>query len=510
MRSGRRRFLQNSALFSAGFVATSLLHSRRTRASDENVEALVIGSGYGGSVTALRLGQAGINTLILERGRRWPITNAQNTFATARNPDGRAAWLSTETYDGVPVNIYTGVLDKSIEDGINVLRGACLGGGSIVNNVAMVVPRSREVFYQVFPSSLDYDQLIDVYFNRVRSIIEPSPIPQDILSTDYYDLTRLFVEQATKAEFPNYLLDLAVDWNIVREEIAGVKSPSTIVGEIYYGCNSGAKRSLDHNYIPLAEKTGFVDILTLHVATEITEVPGHGYRVSCNQINESGEVVATKSITCRYLFLAAGSLGTSQLLVKAKAKGTLPRLNNYIGKFWSTNGDANVNPPLPSANGKGGFAGAILEHFDNPKGPVILMNTPGWNYPEGKQPHLGIGLPKQYGTFRYDASTDAVKLSWSKNTQENKSVIPSIKNTVKILDQKNSTSTAEVTSELIEDNIAHPLGGAVMEKACDQYGRVFGYQGLYVVDGALIPGSAGCANPALTQYLCQNKSLDKF
>ncbi|MEH2355786.1 FAD-binding protein [Nostoc sp.] len=182
----RRHFLQGATLFSAS-VATSVLTSSRTGATigDEYSQAVVIGSGYGGAVAALRLGQAGIQTLVLERGRRWeiPSQNNQDVFATYRKPDGRGAWLSSTTLFGDSVDTYTGVLETLREYGANPLCGAGVGGGSLVNNAGVVVPKSRYVFYQVFPRSIDYDELVDVYFNRVRKILEPSPIPADVLAT---------------------------------------------------------------------------------------------------------------------------------------------------------------------------------------------------------------------------------------------------------------------------------------------------------------------------------------
>src|SRR6266487_3165398 len=110
-------------------------------ANDESLEAVVIGSGFGGSVAALRLGQAGYQTVVLERGLRWPITAQQTTFATYEHPDGRAAWLSPTTVDPinqhVPLNKYTGVLDRHSGNGITVLSGVGVGGGSLV-----ITPRS--------------------------------------------------------------------------------------------------------------------------------------------------------------------------------------------------------------------------------------------------------------------------------------------------------------------------------------------------------------------------------
>jgi cholesterol oxidase len=177
----RRQFLQTASFFSAGLMA-SLANTRLTRASDEPVEAVVIGSGFGGSVAALRLGKAGIKTVVLERGRRWTIKPDQNTFATYRNPDGRAGWLSPNAplFDEPPIDIYTGVLQRKDENGISVLCGAGVGGGSLVYNGITYQP-PRQTFQRVFPSSINYDEMDKIYYPRVRSILKPSPLPQDIL-----------------------------------------------------------------------------------------------------------------------------------------------------------------------------------------------------------------------------------------------------------------------------------------------------------------------------------------
>src|SRR5262245_638660 len=89
----RRKFLQSSV---AGSVGLSLPNPdwRDWTRTAEFVPAIVIGSGFGGAVAALRLARAGVQTLVLERGRRWPITPRGDTFATFEQPDGRAAWLS--------------------------------------------------------------------------------------------------------------------------------------------------------------------------------------------------------------------------------------------------------------------------------------------------------------------------------------------------------------------------------------------------------------------------------
>ncbi|MCC5644490.1 GMC family oxidoreductase N-terminal domain-containing protein [Nostoc sp. CHAB 5824] len=531
----RRRFLQTAGLASAGLAtsfATSLVRSHQSSAStnfSQDVQALVIGSGYGGAVAALRLGQAGIRTLVLERGRRWQITPEQNTFATLDKPDRRSAWLSPRTVFNQPVPVYTGIFEENRENGITVWAGAGVGGSSLVNNAITYQPR-RDIFYKVFSSSLvNYDELDRIYYPRVRSMLQASPIPADILATDYYEKVRLLMQHATNAGFPNRLLDLAVDWDIVREEINGTKVPSTIIGNIWWGINSGAKNSLDHNYLPQAEETGYVDILPLHVALEISELSnGKGYQVSCNEINELGEVVGQKSITCRYLFLAAGSLGTSKLLVKSKAKGKLPRLNNNVGKYWGNNADIIVmRSGLPPVSNNGGTSGAVIENLDD-KYPHVIMNLDNSLESVGEQVLLDMAIPDSNGFFKYDGFTDSVKLNFSRDSPGNQAVLKAIEKTHKILDKKNPTFGSKEPSthmripkpndrlsnqpqSMASDSItAHPLGGCVMGKACDPYGRVYGYQGLYVVDGAFIAGSTAVTNPLLTIAALAERSMERI
>jgi len=508
---GRRRFLKNAAFFSTSLI-TTFGYSQVTRANDQPVTAVVIGSGFGGSVAALRLAQAGIHTVLLERGRRWTITPNQDTFCTQRKPDGRAAWLSPVTFEGVPIDVYAGVLEGKIENGIQVACGAGVGGSSLVYFGATLQP-TKELFYKTFPRRVNYDQLDRVYFPRVRSILNPSIMPSDILNSNYYQSSRVFLEQVINSGLPYFQNLVNVDWNIIRQEIAGTKVASAIVGDVIFGTNSGAKNSLDRNYLALAEKTGFLEILPLHVATEIHEIPGKGYRISYNQINESGEVIVSKSLTCRYLFLAAGSMGTSALLVKAKAKGTLPRLNQHIGQGWGQNGDSfATRSGLPPTNPRQGgpIYSATLTDFNNPLGPVSLTGEAIWNALEGTEELLGQGIPQTRGSFRYDAATDSVKLDWPADNPLTQQTLEAANYTHKILNEKNTNNTYQPTTISRNFQTVHPLGGAVIGKACNLYGRVKGYRGLYVVDGALIPGATGCVAPSLTIAAIAEHCMDQI
>src|ERR1041384_7929565 len=97
-----------------------------------DIQAVVIGSGLGGSVAALRCGEAGVRTVVLERGRRWPIAASRDTFAPSTDPDGRSVWLRT-SWGGKPVPRHVGVRDVVEAKGLTVVQGAGVGGGSLVH-----------------------------------------------------------------------------------------------------------------------------------------------------------------------------------------------------------------------------------------------------------------------------------------------------------------------------------------------------------------------------------------
>jgi cholesterol oxidase len=511
----RRDFLLTMAA-GAGYLLGNPTKSNGTlnfTEDSEEVKALVIGSGFGGAVAALRLAQAGIDVTIIERGKRWPITDEQNTFSTIFKPDGRSAWLSPKTVlpgmDSTPINVFPGVLDRYNENGIGVLAGAGVGGGSLVYGGVTFQP-SRELFYRTFPSEIDYGELDRVYFPRVRSTLNATVMPKDIFASNNYKAARVFIQQAKKAGLPTSLLEGAVDWNIVRQELAGRRVPSVIVGEGVYGINSGAKNSLDRNYLAMAEATGRVSIRTLHIVTDIAQERDNRFTVICNVIDLTGQVVSKKIFICESLFLAAGSMGTSKLLVRAKAKGTLPNLNDDIGKDWGNNGDNLFLRIGLKKTGKiqGGFAGASAFDPGNSVGPVTLEQA---QFPIGFEcnciNHLSMSIPAVRGFFSYKSETDSVSLTWPSGA--NNDTTAATRKTADLINGANGGTVSDPPG--VDSRFTfHPLGGAVLGKACDLFGRVKGYTKLYVVDGALIPGATGCSNPSLTIAAIAERCMDQI
>jgi cholesterol oxidase len=489
--------------------------------------AIVVGSGFGGAVAALRLGEAGVDTLVLERGRRWPIRADGDTFATFERPDGRAHWLRERTAEDLfglpqlvkPIDRYIGVLEVVAGDGMSIGAGAGVGGGSLVYN-AIIVPPRREMFERVFAHAIDFGEMADVYYPRVRAMIGASPMPDDILATDYYLSSRVSFDQARAAGFATRPVELGVDWSVVREEIAGARRASAIAGQCWFGLNSGAKRSLDGNYLARAEASGHVDVLAQHQVVRIERAERGRYAVIAQRLSDDGAADGpARRFVCSRLFLAGGSLGTTSLLVRAKATRALPHLNEHVGRHWAANGDIAVTRgALPRTNAATGGPGGhfILDDLDNPSGPTSLVEIvlaphlaaalAASGAPAHFALYASLGLPPAIGWFDYDRSRDEVSLHWPGDDPRLANFLAAARHTTDALDRANGSATLGLNTALS----AHPLGGAVLGKACRMNGELKGCPGLYAIDGSLIEGAAGLVNPALTIAALAERCMDRI
>jgi cholesterol oxidase len=464
----------------------------------ELADVVIIGSGYGGAVAALRLSEASVDCVLLERGRRWPIRPDGHTFATPEHLDGRAAWLSTELpFLRARFTPFTGVLEAFPGEGVVCLAGAGVGGGSLVNNAVMVAP-ARNLFESSFGDILDYSEMTDVWYPRARSLIGVEPIPDDVLADGHYANAREFIQEAAEAGLPTQRPDMAVDWDIVRQEIAGTAVPAAIAGQHILGINSGAKRSVDRSILAAAEATGRVDVRILHLVRDIV-ADGDRYLVRTEQLDEHGQVLDRPQFTARVVFLAAGSLGTSRLLVRAKARGWLPALNEEVGRNWGTGGDHVVirtGLPLPDP-AQGGPAHVIATDWENADGAVTLLYFPlGLPIVGGlAREMLAVASPPPVGRFTYSAITDSAELHWPQKDARVTRLDRAVDTTAEKLQAIHPLTTVGVSTAALT---SHSLGGAVLNRATGDDGELVGHPNLFVVDSALIPGSTGSVPPALT------------
>lgn len=480
----------------------------------DHVPAIVIGSGFGASVAALRLSQSGIQVAVLERGSRWPNDPWRDIFATDTIPDGRGFWHRT-VFTGVnriplPIDPFGGVLDISSYPGMDVWRGACVGGGSVVFTGVMLEPEQR-FFDHVFRGVVDYREMHEVYYPKVRKMLHPSPIPDDIYNSFAFAHSRAWDGQVRAAGYPPQRVDGAWNWGIIRDELAGRSRPSATVGCANLGNSNGAKFDLNQNYLRYAEGTGRTRIYPGHRVDAIAEEPGATgrYTVAVTKLAPTGEVLRTRTLTCDMLFLAAGSIGTSELLVRARATGALPNLSEHIGEGWGGNGDVALARPLstPDVGTQGTPSASRI--LDEVGAPVSLEN---WFIP-GTTPFdttllasLGIVLDDTRGRFVCDPSDGRVDLQWPADGAAGYLARAREVNNAacgcRPIPWPGLDADASFTS--------HPLGGAVIGRATDGYGRVRGYRNLYVMDGAAVPGSTGTANPSLTISALAERNIEQI
>lgn len=483
---------------------------------NEAVNIAVLGSGFGGAVAAARLTEAGHAVTLVERGRRWDITGQANQpFSRTLLPDKRTTWLSNfveipiiPPAIKIPIQKYIGVLERIREDGIDVYAGAGYGGGSLVY-AAIKVEQSEDVFNNLFPDELQYEDFVADYYPRVRTRMSPSPIPDDILATKFWKYARVFQQQTHNAGLESIRFPTGTDWDVIRAEMRGEAPASGIVGESL-GSNSGYKRSLDMNYLRDAEMTGR---LTVHLQTEVqtvSQLNDGRYHVACNTIDEHGCVIGTRNIMCNHLFMAMGSVHTTKKLVQARETGALPNLNQHVGQNWGNNGNIFFKRDLVGQL-TGILQGSPLAFgaLSTPDMPLAILENAQFPVPLecACLMHFSVALTEARGSFHYVAETGEARLNWPQSN--NQEALAAAQAMVDRFNNANGGILSPlIVAGLQDEATIHPVGGCAIGQACDLAGRVEGHDNLYVVDGALMPGSGGAANPSLTIAALAEQALD--
>lgn len=478
----------------------------------EHTEAIVIGSGFGAAVTALRLAEAGVQNTVLERGSRWPNDPWREIFTGDDLPDGRGFWHRT-TFTGVtkvPMSFvdFGGVLDVTEYSGIDVWRAAAVGGGSVVFTGAMVAPE-RHLFDAVFGGVVNYDELDRVYYPRVRQMLRLSAMPSDVYNSAPFTHSRVWDQQVRAAGYEPRANDSIFNWDIIRGELAGTTRASATAGRSNLGNSNGAKFDLNQNYLRYAEATGRTAIFPGHRVDSIAQ-DGNRYVVKVTKLGPTGNVLGSRTLTCNRLFLGAGSVGTSELLVRAKATGALPNLNEFVGDGWGTNGDVVLARGANALAGVGGGVPSASRILDESGTPLTLENwyVPGIPVDTGAIASLGMVLDPTRASFGYDRASGRVALTWPRYAQDR--VLAACRAVDdRIADRGRAiVDYTPIGYDAQAAFTAHPLGGAVLGKATDANGRVHGHPGLYVMDGAAIPGSTATVNPSLTITAVAERNIE--
>ena len=550
--------------------------------TSDHYDAIVVGSGFGGSVTAYRLAQADKRVLVLERGRPYP----PGSFT-------RSPYRARESFWDPPHGL-TGMYHYWSFRGIDSLVSAGLGGGSLI--YANVFIRKDERWfvhenlndggYEYWPVSRAD---LDPHYDNVEKVIPLQRFPIDHEPYASTPKTLAFKEAAEKVGLEHYHPKLAVTFgNEGRPPVPGEKieepqrnlhdrdrTTCQMCGECDVGCNYGAKNTLDYTYLSRAKEAG-AEIRTLCDVRSFEPREGGGYSLEYNDLGADPSVPVKVRLTCDHLILSAGTFGTTELLLRNRS--AFPKLSRKLGTHFSGNGDLLTLVLNTSRYVDGVKTPRII---DAGYGPVITTTArmPGAEDPGGSgrgfylqdagyPQHLAwvlhvISAPQQIWRWR-KAGVFLVK-NWLKGTPDTDVTaqiadlmlpgalssgglpllgmgrdIPDgrlfLRNGRLDTDWKRKASDAyferlrttsrafaEALGGRFADNplwflrrviTVHPLGGTPMgrhpdEGVVDPWGNVFGYPGLHVADGSVMPGPTG-PNPSFTIAALADRFADQI
>lgn len=478
----------------------------------ETHRVVVIGSGFGGGITALRLAQAGVPVVVLERGRRWRAGPNSETFPHAAHPDKRALW-----YDSAPelfgkpllVDRYAGLLEAVRGDGMTAICAAGVGGGSLIYQ-GMTLKPTRQVFEHTLPAALDYGLMSTVHYPRVARMLRIATAPDALVAGPTYAVARTFAERVTRAGYPLSKIPMPIDWRYALRELNGEMKPSYTNGDCGLGVNNGGKHSVDVTYLRAAEATGLVDVRPLHKVTDVARAADGRWVVRVDRTDVNGVLLEQKVLTAKALVMAAGTMNTTRLLVRASATGAVPALPDGLGTGWGSNGDQIYTWT------------SLLDDFGRVQGGPVIYGSKDWTDPatantviQASFPPLradlhttvmvGFGVSPGRGRFVYDSRTDDAVLSFPRGSDAGIAAV--------LHDRMRRIAGPLgllLNTTALLPNTWHPLGGACMGTVCDLEGRVLGQRGLYVLDGALIPGGTAACNPSMTIAAVVERAMDRL
>ncbi len=290
---------------------------------------VVIGSGYGGGIAASRLSRAGQQVCVLERGKEFQAGDFPDTILESMSE------LQTdrpEEHKGSPTALY----DLRVNKDINILVGCGLGGTSLINANASLQAEPR-VFQDVkWPQALrdDVPTLLKEGYSRAEEMLKPTPYP------DHFPSLRKnsALEQSAKAmNEPFYRPPINVTFQDGINHVGVEQQACKLCGDCVSGCNHRSKNTIDMNYLPDAVNHG-AEIFT-QVSVRYLERQGTRWIVHYQVLDVGRESFESPTLflTADIVILAAGSLGSTEILLRSKQKGLA--LSNRVGKSFTGNGD---------------------------------------------------------------------------------------------------------------------------------------------------------------------------
>ncbi len=504
-------------------------------------DVLVVGSGFGGGVTSLRLSEKSYRVGVLEAGRSFdkPEDLPENSM-DARN----FLWM--------PRLAMKGIFWISLLRNVLIFSGSGVGGGSLT--YANTLYRPLEPFYhdRQWAHIADWEQELEPYYdqaermlgvNTVPFLTEPDRIMRDI--AEDMGVGETFHSTPVGVYFGTPGVE-------VEDPYFGGEGPTRTgcikCGDCMAGCKYNAKNTIDKNYLWLARKRG-IDVHAEHEVTDIIPLPGGGYRV---EAKVPGRWFTRQRMvyTAEQVVLSAAALGTQKLLHRNKAEGHLARVSDRLGELTRTNSEAilgartferepehdysqgvaigsSFHPDAhthiePVRYGKGsnliGLGETVLtdgdtgrprwmewlrEMFAHRKFIRELLRIKGW-----AQKTIIIlvmqTLDNSISTFLKRTPFGSYLSSRVGHGEANPNWIP-VGNDVarEVAERIDGFPGSTITDSLFNiPSTAHfiggcPIGDSPETGVIDPYHRVYGHPGLHVVDGSAITANLG-VNPSLT------------
>lgn len=509
---------------------------------------IVIGSGFGGSVASLRLAEKGYKVLTLEQGKRF-------------NPEDfpKTNW-NLPKYLWLPAFRFFGFQKLSFYSTASILSGTGVGGGSLVYANTLYIPPDeffRNLSWRRFG---DWKKMLEPFYDRASFMLGRKKYSK--LNTEDRILEEVSADMSASNTFESVYVGVNIDGSEEESDpyfngMGPLRKKCTECAGCMVGCRENAKNTLDRNYLWFAEKLG-VEILPETKAEKIT-FDGELYQVETSSVT-SFLRSQRKVFRAKGIIVAAGALGTLELLLKQKYKyGTLPLLSDRLGFELRTNAEtlcAVSGAPEKMNNGlaiTSVFSPDPLTHVEVVKYPD-KSNVMKWFFGlsvRGAETSLKrtgmLGLKtilhpwlflKTVFNFRWSENTviflvmqttdNAMRMIWKHNlfggrmkidNSGNKRVPAFISVGQEVMERyagKIKGVPQNILLEVMFDRptTAHILGGCAMSDnsetgVVDNNLKVHGYPRFYITDGSVIQGNIG-VNPSLTITAMAEYCIDKI
>jgi cholesterol oxidase len=540
-------------------MAATLEQKKERPQDDFDFDFVVVGSGFGGSVSALRLAEKGYAVAVLEMGKRW----RPEDFA-------KTSWDLKKFLWKPGLGLY-GILQMTVLKDVFFLHGAGVGGGSLVYANTLLQP-GPAAFADERWVGIDWSKELAPHYETAKRMLGAVRSPF-IVETD-----RILQEVATEMGRGHTFqhVDVGVYFGepgtTVPDPYFDGRGPDRTgcikCGACMVGCRYDAKNTLDKNYLYLAEKLG-TEIFAETRVTEIRPIVGEsgggggadGYEITTEK--STGLLHPKKRLRARGVVVSAGSFGTVDLLMRCRDSGALPNVSPQLGNFVRTNSEAllGVRSQRKDVDYSKGIAITSGAYVDDRTHIEIVR------YPAGSDSMSllttvltddGPGMPRWLrwigNLLRHPlrALKNASPFGWAKRTAI-LLVMQPVDNYLryrmrrrwywpfgKILDtelvgDKPAPVYIPIANEiarrmavkmdgipqsgLIEVSMnkastAHilggcPIGATVEDGAVDVESRLYGYERFYVVDGSIIPANLG-VNPSLTITAMAEHAMSKI